>query len=257
MNRAAVRARRHARAKRRDFLRRNARVIGTTVFTVSIALLMAIAIIPSLPRPAMVLAAAALLLVLIRLARLARMPGYTVSAGLASEWTAQEFRRLARLGWRVFADVEWNGTTIEHVAAGPAGVLAVNTAIANTPWRVSPDGLEGPEADVLTPARTAANALADLLAATGVRVKVIPTLVVWGPGAPLYMNGQEVVHGVAVLIGRQAPEWRVDLRGRNLDDATLERIADTLANPITAPSAPRALEAPGRKRSRGRALARA
>ena len=63
---------------------------------------------------------------------------------------------------------------------------------------------------------------------------------------------------VAVLIGRQAPEWRVDLRGRNLDETMLERIGEALTNPVAAPVQQQALPAAGgtRRRGRNRALAR-
>ncbi|MFZ4585902.1 MAG: hypothetical protein ACOYNI_11830 [Acidimicrobiia bacterium] len=228
------------------------------MFTVAIALLVAIAIIPSLPLPAMIAAAAMLLVILMRLAQLVRMPDYSNSTELAGEWTTHEFRRLARLGWRIVADVEWNGRTIEHVAVGPAGVLAIRTAIASTAWKLSPTSLDGPADDLLGPTRDDAAVLADLFAAASIDARVVPTLVVWGPGAPLYSNGQEVVDGVAVLIGRQAPEWRVDLRGRNLTDDLLTRIVDLLAPATPGAGHPRGTAGfeSSRRRAR-RALTRA
>jgi len=204
---------------------------------VAIALLVALAIIPTLPIPAMVCAAAALCLVLVRLARLARMPDFSVPVSLADEWTVQEFRRMARLGWQLVDDVEWNGTTVEHVAVGPAGVLALRSAVAQSTWTLTPSGIEGTSGDPLAPARTAAAAATQRLRAAGLDVRVVPTVVVWGPGAPLHINGQEVCDGVAVLVGRQAPEWRVDLRGRNLDAATIDRIVAALRAPGLTPSA--------------------
>lgn len=260
MSRAAKRTRRTTKAKRRNFLRRNTGIIGGTIFIVAIAMLVALAIIPTLPVPAMVCAAAALCLVLIRLARLARMPDYSVPASLAEDWTAQEFRRLARLGWHVVDDVTWDGAEIGSVAVGPAGVLAVRTAVAQTAWVLKAEGIEGTTGDPLAPARTAATAATRRLAAAGLGVRVVPTVVVWGPGAPLHVNGQEVCAGVAVLVGRQAPEWRVDLRGRNLDDTTIARIVKALREPVAVPAA--AIEAArpsGRRERRAspRALSRA
>jgi hypothetical protein len=147
----------------------------------------------------------------------------------AGAWTATELDALSANGWRVIDRVAADGRVVDHVAVGPAGVLTVRTAVATTPWSLGPDRIQGADRDPIAEMQNINDAVKQLLAKQGVEVPVVPTLLLWGNGAPDQPDGQEVVDGVAVLIGKQAEMWRLDLQDRRLDDVTIANVYSVLA----------------------------
>jgi hypothetical protein len=137
----------------------------------------------------------------------------------AGAWTATELDGLAVNGWRV----------VDHVAVGPAGVLTVRTAVATRPWNLTPERIRGAGRDPIAEMRRINDAVKQVLVQHGMEVPVVPTLLLWGNGAPAQPEGQEVVDGVAVLIGKQAEIWRLDLQDRRLDDVTIAAVCSVLA----------------------------
>jgi hypothetical protein len=147
----------------------------------------------------------------------------------AGAWTATELDGLAVDGWRVIDRVTADGRVVDHVAVGPAGVLTVRTAVATRPWNLTPERIRGAGRDPIAEMRRINDAVKQVLVQHGMEVPVVPTLLLWGNGAPAQPEGQEVVDGVAVLIGKQAEIWRLDLQDRRLDDVTIAAVCSVLA----------------------------
>lgn len=228
MTRASHQKRRRARFKRHAFLNRNKRIIAIALIGFAVIATAAYFFTSVLSPVVVALIAVGSLLVLLRILRIVQSANYAMPTVLADEWTAQEFRRLGKGGWQVLDDISCNGVTIRFVAVGPSGIIAIDTAVAMEPWTLSAQKLEGPTVDPLPAIRHAADTLRKVVNQLEAGIPVIPALVIWGPGAPFHLDGQEVVDGVAVLIGKQAPEWRVDLRGKNLDQAAIKELASAL-----------------------------
>ena len=155
----------------------------------------------------------------------------------AGAWTATELDALAADGWRVIDRVAADGRVVDHVAVGPAGVLTVRTAAATKPWNLTPERIQGADRDPIAEMQRINDAVKQLLVEQGMEVPVVPTLLLWGHGAPTQPEGQEVVDGVAVLIGKQAEIWRLDLQDRRLDDVTIAAVCSVLAPLGDAPTA--------------------
>lgn len=92
----------------------------------------------------------------------------------AERWTAEELAKLDARKWRVIHDVMLEGENVDHVAVGPGRVYAIETKWTTSDRRFLSGAARQAE-------RRAEN-LAGELAARGVERKVIPLLVVWGPG---------------------------------------------------------------------------
>ncbi|MCU1459530.1 MAG: hypothetical protein JWL73_3622 [Actinomycetia bacterium] len=158
-------------------------------------------------------------------------------AAYAGARTAIELDEMVTSGWRVIDRVAADGGVVEHVAVGPAGVLTVRTAVATRPWNLTADGVDGadggPNAALrriqIAEMQRINDAVRQLLVDHGMDVPVVPTLLLWGTGAPVQPGGQKVVDGVAVLMGKQAEIWRRDLQDRRLDDATIAAVCSVLA----------------------------
>jgi hypothetical protein len=150
--------------------------------------------------------------------------------GLGEEWTSEVFRRSP--GWHVIDHVEFDGYDVDHVAAGPGGVLAVETKVTSIPWKVTATGLQGPYADPVAQARRNARKIRLLLKSYGIEVPVVAALALWGRGAPKLDDGVRVIDGVAVLSGKQESEWREGLRHEHLDAALVNAIKESIEHYI-------------------------
>ncbi len=160
--------------------------------------------------------------VLARLLRVAGTAPILAESLRAEERTLHELEKLAWNNWRIVENLELYEDQLHHVAIGPPGVLSVATAFTTDAWRFTPDAIEGAPEDLLDGARAGADAVRLGRAEAGLAFPVVPVLVVWGEHLPLHPDGQEVVDGVAVLLGGHAPEWRADLRGDRLSTQTIE-----------------------------------
>lgn len=124
-------------------------------------------------------------------------------------------------GWYVADDISIDGIDIDHVAIGPAGVLAVQVM-----WTNRPD----PRGKASIRARIAARRLRHTLSAEEVEVEVVPAVLAFGPGLTNEPGGVKVVDSVAILFGDQSDRWVRELGRRHLlSETTLEGVRSTVA----------------------------
>lgn len=129
---------------------------------------------------------------------------------------------LRELGWYVADDVSLAHVDVDHVAVGPAGVLAVQTR-----WTDRPDPRGRPAAR----ARIGATQLRKALAARELSVEVVPAVLTFGPGLTEEPGGVKVVDAVAMLNGYQAAEWLEQLGARVLlADDVVDAVRETIAD---------------------------
>lgn len=114
---------------------------------------------------------------------------------------------LRRQGWFIADDIRLDHADIDHVAVGPAGVLAVQTMRTD---------VQDPRGKPAARARIAAQQLRNLLAQKEIAVDVVPAVVAWGPGLESVPGGVKIIDSCAILFGHQADEWLSDLSGREL-----------------------------------------
>jgi hypothetical protein len=114
---------------------------------------------------------------------------------------------LRRHGWFIADDIRLDHADIDHVAVGPAGVLAVQTMRTD---------VQDPRGKAAARARIAAQQLRNLLAQKEISVDVVPAVVAWGPGLDHVPGGVKIVDSCAILLGHQADEWLSDLSSREL-----------------------------------------
>jgi hypothetical protein len=125
-------------------------------------------------------------------------------------------------GWYVADDVLLPHVDVDHVAVGPAGVLAVQVQ-----WTNQPDTRGRPAAR----ARIAAHQLRKALAAKELHVDVVPAILTFGPGLTEMPGGVRVVDAVAMLNGYQADEWLGELSRRVLlSGATVDAVRDLVGD---------------------------
>ena len=125
-------------------------------------------------------------------------------------------------GWYVADDVLLPHVDVDHVAIGPAGVLAVQVQ-----WTNEPDTRGRPAAR----ARIAAHQLRKALAAKEIDVDVVPAILTFGPGLTDMPGGVKVVDAVAMLNGYQADEWLNELGRRNLlSDQTVDGVREVVCD---------------------------
>ncbi len=123
---------------------------------------------------------------------------------------------LRAAGWYVADDVAFEDVEADHIAIGPAGVLAVQVM-----WTDRPDG----RGKASIRARVAAERLHRLLASRECPVEVVPAVLAFGPGLTVEPGGVKVVDSVAVLFGDQSPQWVDELSRRSLlPEATVEAV---------------------------------
>lgn len=133
-----------------------------------------------------------------------------VPAGFAPDTGSDERRVIHVLraaGWYVADDVAFEGVEADHVAIGPAGVLAVQVM-----WTNRPDG----RGKAAARARIAATQLHRLLATRELAVEVVPAVLAFGPGLTVEPGGVKVVDSVAILFGDQSAQWVDELSRRRL-----------------------------------------
>lgn len=117
---------------------------------------------------------------------------------------------LRDFGWYVADDVSLPHAEVDHIAVGPAGVLAVQVQ-----WTNRPDARGKPAIR----ARVAAQQLRKVLAEKELSVEVVPVVLAFGPGLTRETGGVKVVDTVAILNGYQAEDWIAELERRALLDA--------------------------------------
>jgi len=138
---------------------------------------------------------------------------------------------LRAMGWYVADDVTLPHADVDHVAIGPAGVLAIQTR-----WTNRPDDRGKPAVR----ARIAAVQLRKALAVRELDVEVVPAVLTFGPGLTKEPGGVKVVDAVAMLNGYQSDEWLDQLGSRVLlADAVVDAVRETVADlREAAPAAP-------------------
>jgi hypothetical protein len=118
--------------------------------------------------------------------------------------TAEQLRPLRKRGWRVASDAS--------LAVGPGGVLVVETkwrsdaTEADLAWAV--DQVRASRADVASRVRPVVG-----------DAPVIPVMVVWGDGDAELPTA---IDGVAIVRGRDLPEWLAELPGDLLAPSLVE-----------------------------------
>jgi hypothetical protein len=110
-------------------------------------------------------------------------------------------------GWYVADDVLLPHIAVDHVAVGPAGVLAVQVM-----WTDRQEAPGGASAR----ARIGAAELRKLLATKELAVDVVPAVLAFGPGLTEEPGGVKVVDSVAILFGDQSDLWIRELSRRRL-----------------------------------------
>ncbi|HEX2850045.1 MAG TPA: nuclease-related domain-containing protein [Acidimicrobiales bacterium] len=125
---------------------------------------------------------------------------------------ASVMHRLRSKGWFVVDGVELAHADIDHIAVGPAGVLAVQRMHTDKP---------DPRGKPAVRARIAAQQLRHELALRELAVEVVPALLAFGPGQVDAPGGVMVVDSVAVLFADAAPQWMAELSGRELLPETM------------------------------------
>ncbi len=129
---------------------------------------------------------------------------------------------LRRSGWYVADHVVLPHVDVDHVAIGPAGILAVQTR-----WTNRSDHRGQPAAR----ARVAAHQLRRALAACEIDVEVVPAVLTFGPGLPDEPGGVKVIDAVAMLNGYQADVWLDELGQRSLlSSATVDAVRQTVGD---------------------------
>jgi hypothetical protein len=125
-----------------------------------------------------------------------------VDGAQAERFTATEIRRLRSKGWRGVDHVEFHQCDVDHVVAGPGGVLAVETKWTNEPWDIEDGEFKNKYAiqAVGQCARGAQKIHWLLRDRANLRIEVVPLLVIWGPGRPA-MDEPVRIGGVLVVAG--------------------------------------------------------
>jgi Nuclease-related domain len=120
-----------------------------------------------------------------------------------------ESRRMRRAGWGVVHIVPFRGENVDHVVFGPAGVLAIESKWANTPWKEFEGGIDAYGKKPLSQAWRGARHIRYLLRDAGVETDVVPVVIQWGPGGLTHVDWshRRFEDGVLVLRGRCADEW--------------------------------------------------
>lgn len=233
LERAGRRSFDEARRVRRRFVLENARsliVLGILVVIIALAIVLLEVLVLQSRAAAWFAAGAATVAGVWAFAYLLEFDGSRrwKDAGRAEQLTSALFRKLSGDGWHVVDRIEFAGFDVDHVAVGPVGVFAVETKHTNVPWKATATGLQGPYRDPVFQARDNARKITLLLKSEGVVVPVRPMLVLWGRGAPRFDGGGTVIGDVAVVNGNQAHEWRADLTGVQLDQASIEGVRERL-----------------------------
>jgi hypothetical protein len=137
---------------------------------------------------------------------------------------------LRQNGWYVADDVNLPHVEVDHVAVGPAGVLAVQVMFTNRPDERGKPAIR---------ARMAAAELRKVLAQREIHVDVVPAVLAFGPGLTEEPGGVKVVDSVAILFGDQAGSWIGELSRRQLlDDHLVDGIRTVVGDAREEQAAP-------------------
>lgn len=131
---------------------------------------------------------------------------------LAEGWTADQLRALDRRSWHVIHHVMLEHRDVDHVAIGPAGVVAIETKFRSEWKRVD---LERLAIDVDRQRRKVASR-----ASRGVE-DVRSVVAMWGPD----VGPVREIHGVVLCPGRELTEWLNEAPLRFDDDQRRSAVA--------------------------------
>lgn len=154
----------------------------------------------------------------------------------AEKLTARVLRPLKATGWAVFDDIQLDRRNIDHALIGERGAIAVETKWTTDEVRSTHSGLvrvdlggrTRPFTWPLEHARWHARDLRLLLLAAGVRTKVVPVLVLWGPRLTGMQGRARWIDGVLVAKGAQAEDWLNGLMAEPLDHQEVRLAVDGL-----------------------------
>jgi hypothetical protein len=157
---------------------------------------------------------------------------WQLQAADAETFTAEVFKkwRIRRRGWQVRNGLVVGSHEIDHVAVGPAGVLAIETKWAGGIGRLTITdsaviGCVGREP--VAQALMSADKLRSLLRSTSYGpvsdVTVYPVVALWGPAAP-HPTEPVVVRGVTIVRGGDRSHWRALLEPNRLDRNNVQTI---------------------------------
>jgi Nuclease-related domain len=131
---------------------------------------------------------------------------------LGERFTASAIRRRRGDGWRIVDHIELDGWDVDHVAAGPAGVFAIETKWTNEPWRFEHGKFTNQFArKAIDQSKRGADRIKAMLRANyELHVDVTPVLVIWGSGRPP-IDEPVLLDGVFVVPGPLVREWLLTL----------------------------------------------
>ena len=144
-------------------------------------------------------------------------------ASNAERFTAGARRRLRRRGWHSVDQIEFHRFDIDHVAAGPGGVFAVETKWTNYDWQINDGSFSDDYAQkAIRQCRDSASKISSLLRSRKLICAVRPLLVIWGPGRPMVDNAV-TINDVLVVPGHLLRRTLSRLHGA-LDTDTVESV---------------------------------
>ncbi|MGZ4689328.1 MAG: nuclease-related domain-containing protein [Acidimicrobiia bacterium] len=155
-------------------------------------------------------------------------------------WELFHRRPMRRAGWKIVNNIPFGKWDVDHVAVGPAGVLAIESKWANPLWEIGDDEINVGGSDPLEQAWRGARTIRLLLRGAGITPDVIPVVIQWGPGglSGCTWSYRRFSGGVLVLRGPKSADWIDQLAaltesaaspelGRSVCAALEERIADS------------------------------
>jgi hypothetical protein len=173
-----------------------------------------------------------------------------LQGAVGEQQTAAVLRRLERRGWHVINDVAFAGFNVDHVAIGPAGVIAVETKTNSGRWDFLATELNPFAAAAVRQTRAAARKIRLLLSEVG-DLPVVPLLVVWGADVVVPPQGL-LADDVRVVLGRHARAFLDDLAAGSavLDEFTIDCAAHHVGSFVWRRDRHASVEAGGRWRRR-------
>ncbi len=132
-------------------------------------------------------------------------------------------RSMRRQGWQVVDSVPFDRLDVDHVASGPAGVLAIESKWTNHDWRII-DGTLDLSWDHLGQATRGARKIRLLLRSMDIHVDVIPVLIVWGPGSFDHGFEPQIIDGVIVVNGPTARDFTKTASSFTRSSASSEQV---------------------------------
>ena len=160
--------------------------------------------------------------------------------GEEATWELFHRRAMRKAGWKIVNNIPFGNWDVDHVAVGPAGVLAIESKWANPGWEIGDDEINTGGRDPLDQAWKGARTSRLLLRSAAIETEVIPVVIQWGPGG---LNGVDWSHrrfsgDVLVLRGERSSDWIDQLPaltglvaspalGRSVCDALEQRIVDS------------------------------